>query len=50
MLKRLKPVVGAIGILLVLGGVGYSEMPNGNFWVGIGGAVFGLGILFGVSR
>lgn len=38
-------VVMVIGSLLLIGGVGYSEMPSGSFWVGVGEAVLGLIIL-----
>lgn len=41
-----RKVVMATGILFLFGGVGYSEAPCGNFWVGIAEASLGLVILW----
>ena len=42
----LKAVIAVSGVLLLFGGVGYSEMPGGNFWVGIGEAAIGAAMLW----
>ena len=43
--KMVRKVVIALSLILLIGGLGYSEMPGGNFWVGIIEAFLGLGIL-----
>ena len=40
-----RKVITVIGSVLLIGGVGYSEMPAGNFGVGITEAFVGLGIV-----
>lgn len=43
--------IGAVaGFLLVLGGVGGSEIAGGSFWAGIGIALAGLVILWQTTR
>ena len=44
--NMVRKAVMAIGSVLLIGGVGYSEIPNGNFWAGITEAFLGLGILW----
>ncbi len=43
--NMVRKVVIIIGFVLLIGGVGYSEMPGGNFWVGITEAFLGMGML-----
>ena len=43
--NMVRKVVMVIGSVLLIGGVGYSEMPGGNFWVGIAEAGAGMAIL-----
>ena len=40
-----RKVITVIGSVLLIGGVGYSEMPAGNFGAGIAEAFVGLGIV-----
>lgn len=39
-----RKVIMVTASVLLIGGVGYSEMPGGNFWIGVMEAFLGLGI------
>ena len=43
--NMVRKVIMITGFVLLIGGVGYSEMPGGNFWAGIAEAFLGMGMI-----